>query len=224
MANLVLFALTRRESSASPAGRNSRSSRPIHRRQTGPGFSIIRKSPLLPQRWHAHSLFSGSTTTSSGARLACSIRRSRFFSGSFGETQWGAISRFDRRLSASTESQRLALRRTRYIVCLVRRQASFGRPGLQQRQGFQYPRQAGLHGALDAVDLAPPPTLHRAGVEPPDPGHHVDRAHIPLRSKRRPGSPGDAIGECLPFRHQITKNPCVASRRSCSTRPYSQSR
>ena len=27
-----------------------------------------------------------------------------------------------------------------------------------------------------------------------------------------------------PPRHQITKNPCVASRRSCSTRPYSQSR
>jgi hypothetical protein len=66
--------------------------------------------------------------------------------------------------------QRIALRRTRYIVCLVRGQASFGRPGLQQRQGFQYPRQAGLHSALDAVDLTSPPTLHRPGVEPPDPG------------------------------------------------------
>jgi hypothetical protein len=88
MANLVLFALTRRESSASPAGRNARSSRPIHRRQTGPGFSIIRKSPLPPQRWHAQSPFSGRTTSSSGSRLVSSTtRRSRFFSESFGEIQ-----------------------------------------------------------------------------------------------------------------------------------------
>lgn len=42
---------------------------------------------MPPQRWHVHSVFNGWTTTSSGARLAFSARRSRFFSESSGDTQ-----------------------------------------------------------------------------------------------------------------------------------------
>jgi|ERR1700754_612092 len=38
----------------------------------------------------------------------------------FWRNPMGAVSCFDRRISASAEAQRLALRRTRYIVCLVR--------------------------------------------------------------------------------------------------------
>jgi len=45
-ARLALFALTRRVGNASPADRNSRSSRPTHRKHAGPGFSIMRRSPV----------------------------------------------------------------------------------------------------------------------------------------------------------------------------------
>jgi hypothetical protein len=78
--------LARRVSKASPAGRYSRSSRPMQRRHAGPAVSIINRSPVPPHRWHIHSAF-GWTTTSSGARLAFSAKRSRFFSESFGDTQ-----------------------------------------------------------------------------------------------------------------------------------------
>jgi hypothetical protein len=44
-----------------------------------PGFSIMRRSPVPPQRWHVHVVFNGWITTSSGARLAFSAKRSRFF-------------------------------------------------------------------------------------------------------------------------------------------------
>jgi hypothetical protein len=89
---------TRRVSLASPAGRNSMSSRPTQRRHAGPGVSIIRRSPVPPHRWHVHSLFNGWTTTSSGARLSFSARRSRFVSESSGDTQ---CVRYDASISAS---------------------------------------------------------------------------------------------------------------------------
>lgn len=76
------------DNSASPAGKNSSSSRPTQPRHAGPGFSIINRSPLPPHRWHFHSLFSGRITTRSGARLAFSAKRSRFFSESAREIQW----------------------------------------------------------------------------------------------------------------------------------------
>jgi oxalate decarboxylase len=56
---------------------------------------------------------------------------------------------------------------------------------------------------------------------------------LPISASRRSRSRSFPIMMCSSparvdpanrLRHQITKNPCVASRRSCSTRPYSQSR
>lgn len=54
----------------------------------GAGIFHHQEITAAAQRWHVQSLFNGWITTSSGARLASSIRRSRFFSESFGETQW----------------------------------------------------------------------------------------------------------------------------------------
>ena len=48
------------------------------------------------------------------------------------------------------------------------------------------------------------------------------KLHVKNSSGREKWSTDDS--RATPVRHQITKNPCVASRRSCSTRPYSQSR
>jgi hypothetical protein len=84
----ALFALTRRVSSASPADKNSRSSRPAHRRHAGPGLSMMRRSPVPLQQWHFQVSFSGWITRSSGARLALSTKRSRLLSESSPEIQW----------------------------------------------------------------------------------------------------------------------------------------
>jgi hypothetical protein len=77
-------------SPAATAARRPPARTRVHRdhRHAGPGFSIISRSPLPPHLWHFHSLFNGRITTGSGARLASSAKRSRFFPESACEIQW----------------------------------------------------------------------------------------------------------------------------------------
>ena len=70
----------------------------------GPGFSIISRSPLPPHRWHFRSRFNGRITTISGARLAFSAKRSRFFSGKRSRNPMGPVRRLDRRVPAPAEA------------------------------------------------------------------------------------------------------------------------
>jgi len=100
---------------------------------------------------------------------------------------------------ASAEAQRLALRSTRDIVRRAFGQVSFPRPGPEQLHGFRYARQVGLHSALDAVGLTPPPLFHRPDVKPPDPDEDIDGAHITLGDERRVRSLDDTIGERVPI-------------------------
>ena len=111
----------------------------------------------------------------------------------------GPVRRLDRRVSASAEAQRLALRSTRVIIRRASEQVSFPRPGPEQLHGLRHARQVGLHSVLDAVDLTPPPLFHRPGVKPPDPDEDIDGAHITLGGERRVRSLDDTIGERVPI-------------------------
>jgi hypothetical protein len=48
----------------------------------------MRRSPVPPHRWHVHAGFNGQITTSPGARLAFSARRSWLICESSPESQW----------------------------------------------------------------------------------------------------------------------------------------
>jgi len=125
----------------------------------------------------------------------------------------GPSQRLNRRVSASTETQRLALHRTRDIVRRACGQGIAGGPGLEQPQCFQDTRRVDLHRALEAIDLAPPPAFHRADVKPADPDEYVDRAHMILGDKRRLRSPDNTIGKCgsvLPA-HRSMNPPVLAA-------------
>src|SRR5882724_12370087 len=134
----------------------------------------------------------------------------------------GPVRRLDRRVPASAETQRLALRSTRDIGRRAFGKVSFPRPGPEQLQGFRYARLVGLHSALEAVDLTPPPPFHRPDVKPPDPDEDIDGAHIALGGERRVHGLGDTIGERVPIlpAHRFMDLVEVATARlSCRRRP-----
>ena len=77
-------------------------------------------------------------------------------------------------LSRRRASARAALRRTRHIVRRARDQATFGRPGAEQHQGFRDAFWSRLYGLLQALDLPLAPALHCSKVDPPDPHQDLD--------------------------------------------------
>src|SRR5260370_21292601 len=134
----------------------------------------------------------------------------------------GPVHRLDRRVPASAEAQRLALRSTRDIVRRAFGQVSFPRARCSRLHVFRCARQVGLLGAPAAVDLPPPPTFHRPDVKPPDPDEDIDGAHIALGSERRVHSLDDTIGERVPIvpAHRFMALVEVATARlSCRRRP-----
>src|SRR5882724_14515 len=131
----------------------------------------------------------------------------------------GPVRRLDRRVPASAETQRLALRSTRDIGRRAFGKVSFPRPGPEQLQGFRYARLVGLHSALDAVDLPPPPLFHRPDVKPPDPDEDIDGAHITWGGERRVRSLDDTIGERVPAHRFIDLVEVATARLFCRRRP-----
>ena len=131
----------------------------------------------------------------------------------------GPVHRLDRSVPASAETQRLALRSTRDIVRRAFGQVSFPRPGPEQFHRCRRARQVGLHSALEAVDLAPPPLFHRPGVKPPDPDEDIDGAHITLGGERRVRSLDDTIGERVPVHRFMDLVEIAAARLSCRCQP-----
>src|SRR5438552_17806710 len=105
----------------------------------------------------------------------------------------GPVHRLDRAISAAAEVQRLALRGACDILGQVCRQASAGRPGLHQLQGFRYALWVDLYGALEAIDLAAPPAFLRRGVKPSDPEQHVDGADLILGGRQPIRRLGDSV-------------------------------
>ena len=86
-------------------------------------------------------------------------------------------------------------------------------------------RGMGVTMALPFLD-AMVPALSALAKTPAKPVPRLGFIYIPngtIQSMWVPATAGSAF-ELSPVRHQMTKNPWVASRRSCSTRPYSQSR
>src|SRR5882724_12213412 len=134
----------------------------------------------------------------------------------------GPVRRLDRRVPASAETQRLALRSTRDIGRRAFGKVSFPRPGPEQLQGFRYARLVGLHSALDAVDLPPPPLFHRPDVKPPDPDEDIDGAHITLGGERSVRRLDDTIRErvpILPAHRFMDLVEVAAAHLSCRRRP-----
>src|SRR3979490_428067 len=134
----------------------------------------------------------------------------------------GPVHRLDRRVPASAEAQRLALRSARDIVRRSFGQVSFPRAGPEQLHGFRYARQVGLHSALEAVDLTPPPTFPRPDVNAPDTDEDMDGAHIAVGGERRVHGLGDTIGErdpILPAHRFMDLVEVATARLSCRRRP-----
>ncbi len=179
----ALFAFARRVSNALPPGRNSRSSRPTQCRHVGPAVSMIEEitgaaAPVtgpVVQRLDDHQV-----------RCAAGLLRQAFtlVRSKARRDPMGPVRTFNRRIPASAEPQRLALRGARHVLGFVGDQPFRQCPGLEQTHRFRYAGRVGLNGVLQAFDLPHTPVLCGPGIKPSNPPHHVDAAHVVLRRER----------------------------------------
>jgi hypothetical protein len=185
----------------------------IFHRQEVTGFTASVALPL-PVQWLDHHQLRGT---------ACFLCQALAFPlGKLLRYPMGPVQRFDRRVTASAETQHLAPRVARDITRRAGGQAAFGRPGPKHFHGFRYARQVGLDRTFEAVDLTSPPLFQLPCIQPPDPHEHVDRACIALSGQCHFRGLDDTLRKCVPVLRVHRQNPGAKTAPTRGARPMFQ--